>query len=1034
MTNLSCRIGATLGVLFVLAFAGCGGGGTKKPGGGTDAGMDVHAMGDVLPDRVDAGAEVASDAASTGTDARSDVVSDRGGSDDARNDADGAGPADAGDPCATAHGGCDPLVTCTNVSGTATCGDCPSGYTGSGSTTCSDIDECATANGGCDPLATCMNTPGARVCSPCPNGYSGTGTTACTDIDECVAGTAACDPKVTCQNIPGSYTCGNCPAGYSGGGTTGCVDIDECATNNGGCDSLTTCTNTPGSRTCGACPAGYTGTGSTICVDIDECATGHGGCDPLVACINTPGSHTCGACPAGYSGTGATSCTDIDECATANGGCDLLTTCTNTPGSRTCSACPTGYSGTGATGCADIDECAVANGGCDPLATCTNTAGSYMCGACPAGYTGTGATGCTDIDECATNNGGCDLLTTCTNTGGSWTCGACPAGYSGTGTTGCVDVDECASNNGGCDLLTTCTNTVGSRTCGACPAGYSGTGATGCADVNECATSNGGCDLLTTCTNTVGSRTCGACPAGYTGTGATSCVDINECTTNNGGCDALTTCTNTGGSRTCGNCPAGYTGTGAAGCISITDCATNNGGCDALTTCTSAGGVLTCGACPAGYTGTGASGCVRNRTDCYQVLELGEGSGDGLYTIDPDGSGSSAPVQVYCDMTDGGWTEIFDQDTGISGAYLSAATWRAGVTNTAPNAGQWSILNRVAEFRNADQTFEFRLTFGQTQSNYMQWTQTGDPRTGIRGTVSNVVQSPGSQSGCGLFGGLANDGQSESAWDGDAGGCWWFAVGAATAFQGGIPAYYTSGAGMLVTDRARLYVRRRNLVPPVSSGLAASFNARNPGAVMRDGSNVVSQWTDGSGNAHDLTVSGTAPVFNSSLINQRAGLDFSGGKRLATAAFPLTAEVTVFAVAQWRTPATWGPIAHHGDRDTDWSLEQSGIDPGNVMHFQSNNDNFGVKLALTTNGNYVLTGRITGQTRYFSATSTAGGIITAAGTPVSIVPGSKILYVGSSNINEASNAYIGELLYYNRSLSDIERDQVIAYLRSAWGI
>ena len=130
-------------------------------------------------------------------------------------------------------------------------------------------------------------------------------------------------------------------------------------------------------------------------------------------------------------------------------------------------------------------------------------------------------------------------------------------------------------------------------------------------------------------------------------------------------------------------------------------------------------------------------------------------------------------------------------------------------------------------------------------------------------------------------------------------------------------------------------MRRRNLVPPVSSGLAASFNARTPGAVTRNGSNVVSQWSDGSGNVRDLTVSGTAPVYNSSLINQRAGVDFSGGKRLVTAAFPLTAEVTVFAVAQWRTPATWGPIAHHGDRDTDWSLEQSGVDPGNVMHFQS---------------------------------------------------------------------------------------------------
>jgi len=140
-------------------------------------------------------------------------------------------------------------------------------------------------------------------------------------------------------------------------------------------------------------------------------------------------------------------------------------------------------------------------------------------------------------------------------------------------------------------------------------------------------------------------------------------VDINECATSNGGCDLLTTCTNTGGSRACGVCPSGYTGTGATGCVAITDCGTANGGCDPLTTCTNTGGVNTCGACPAGYSGTGATRCVRNRVDCYQFLELGESTGDGLYTIDPDGSGSSLPAQVYCDMTGGGWTQILDQDT-----------------------------------------------------------------------------------------------------------------------------------------------------------------------------------------------------------------------------------------------------------------------------------------------------------------------------------------------------------------------------------
>jgi hypothetical protein len=57
--------------------------------------------------------------------------------------------------CDTNNGGCDNLTTCTSEPGLSpTCGACPSGYTGDGSTRCIDIDECATDNGGCDSLTT----------------------------------------------------------------------------------------------------------------------------------------------------------------------------------------------------------------------------------------------------------------------------------------------------------------------------------------------------------------------------------------------------------------------------------------------------------------------------------------------------------------------------------------------------------------------------------------------------------------------------------------------------------------------------------------------------------------------------------------------------------------------------------------------------------------------------------------------------------------------------------------------------------------
>jgi len=44
-------------------------------------------------------------------------------------------------------------------------------------------------------------------------------------------------------------------------------------------------------------------------------------------------------------------------------------------------------------------------------------------------------------------------------------------------------------------------------------------------------------------------------------------------------------------------------------------------------------------------------------SSCNEILKSGYSTGDGIYTIDPDGSGSIDPFKVYCDMTtdDGGW-------------------------------------------------------------------------------------------------------------------------------------------------------------------------------------------------------------------------------------------------------------------------------------------------------------------------------------------------------------------------------------------
>jgi hypothetical protein len=194
--------------------------------------------------------------------------------------------------------------------------------------------------------------------------------------------------------------------------------------------------------------------------------------------------------------------------------------------------------------------------------------------------------------------------------------------------------------------------------------------------------------------------------------------------------------------------------------------------------------------------------------DCAQQLSNNPGSTNGVYRIDVDGTGPTAAFDVYCDMTRGGWTQVNDQDVHVGGGYQSIATWLAGVNVTAPNGGQWGVLNHLAAFTRTGGGYELRLTYGQNELKFATWIQASSPLTGSAGAITGLSMTPANQVGCGVFSGLVRD-AGNSALDGNVGGCWWFAVGSQSAFGAGIPAYESSfGGPSLVTDRVRLYVRR----------------------------------------------------------------------------------------------------------------------------------------------------------------------------------------------------------------------------------
>ena len=136
-------------------------------------------------------------------------------------ESDGSGGCMDVNECTAGLDNCSAQATCTNISGSFNC-TCNSGWEGTG-VTCTDVNECLDSNGGCDPLTTCTNTTGGRVCGNCPSGYTGDGTTGCVDINECTVGTFVCDANATCANTSGDYDC-VCNSGYVGNGDT-CREI-----------------------------------------------------------------------------------------------------------------------------------------------------------------------------------------------------------------------------------------------------------------------------------------------------------------------------------------------------------------------------------------------------------------------------------------------------------------------------------------------------------------------------------------------------------------------------------------------------------------------------------------------------------------------------------------------------------------------------------------------------------------------------------------------------------------------------------------
>ncbi|NBP65002.1 MAG: DUF4347 domain-containing protein, partial [Bacteroidetes bacterium] len=218
-----------------------------------------------------------------------------------------------------------------------------------------------------------------------------------------------------------------------------------------------------------------------------------------------------------------------------------------------------------------------------------------------------------------------------------------------------------------------------------------------------------------------------------------------------------------------------------------------------------------------------------------------------------------------------------------------------------------------------------------------------------------------------------------------------------------------------------------------TTSLLARYDTTQTSNYTLSGS-TVTQWNDLTGNGHHLISNGTGPTLTT--INSVTAFDFNSGRGFIRTSVPLSLSITVFMVIKYSTNiGNWGSFMHHGHRDSDWAIERNSwnnaMTPHNVQ-FQSNSVNGPPELSTTNNVNYILIGRISGSTREFWRYSDTEAIGFSTGTGVSIATGNKTIYVGKSENNESCNSTIGEILYYNSSLSNTDISANLSYLQNKW--
>lgn len=196
-------------------------------------------------------------------------------------------------------------------------------------------------------------------------------------------------------------------------------------------------------------------------------------------------------------------------------------------------------------------------------------------------------------------------------------------------------------------------------------------------------------------------------------------------------------------------------------------------------------------------------------------------------------------------------------------------------------------------------------------------------------------------------------------------------------------------------------------------------------------------WGDKSGNGNYVTTNVVAPIYSTSLISGKAGLNFQSSAGMISAAFAKASSITFFLVGTVKsTISGWGTFWGHftsGRHDADIQLRNTSGQ--SVINWHTNNDNSNTQLSYTLDSPVLYSCTMTGGTVMFmQQTNTSGTTSVTYTEALTWASGSAPVWIGRSDSNEVINSYISEIAYFQSVLITADRQKMEGYLAWKYGL